>query len=118
MHPQPSLTTRQAQVLHFIATYFLRERQYPTNREICEGCGIRSSNPTPFIEPLVKKGLLVKLRGQRRNLRITERALPVLENLGTSLSPQSFLPLFPHDTEPASEARPDNQHQGGLLYDG
>lgn len=93
LHPLPMLTQRQARVLLFVAEYYVKHRVYPTNREVCEGCDIRSSNPAPFIGPLVAKGLLARLPGQRRNLRLTEAALGVLESWGVGVSAQLLLPL-------------------------
>lgn len=86
LEPEITLTGRQHAVLEYVMDYFIENRQYPTNREICEGCAIQSTNPTPLLTPLLKKGLLTRIKGTRRNLRLTEAALDYFKNRGKNIN--------------------------------
>lgn len=82
LEPEPRLTSRQAECLKFIWTYFERERQYPLAREITTAMGIQSSTAASLLDPLVKKGALVRVTKGPRNLRITELGMRLVSKMG------------------------------------
>lgn len=70
----PKLTDRQAQALVYILDFFSENRHAPTHREINRAMGTAATTAAPFVEPLVKKGYLVRNDGVRRNIKPTRRA--------------------------------------------
>lgn len=76
----PPLSDKQAKCLKFIHDYFLEHRYYPTQREVADAMNLQSSTAETYFEPLRRKGYLQrKVRGQRRNIRLTPKARQKLE---------------------------------------
>lgn len=83
LEPAPRLTRRQVDVLSFIWTYFRETEVYPTHREIAAGIGAQSTNVAPWLNALVKKGVLAKKSGEgARNIRLTAEGLEALQTAG------------------------------------
>jgi DNA-binding MarR family transcriptional regulator len=71
----PPLSEGQQRCLKFILDYFIEHRYYPTQREVVEAMGIRSSTAESYLAPLRRKGYLQrKVKKQRRNMRLTPKA--------------------------------------------
>src|SRR5215216_2799106 len=76
----PPLSPKQAECLKYIHDYFLEHRYYPTQREVADAMKLQSSTAETYFEPLRRKGYLQrKVRGQRRNIRLTPKARQKLE---------------------------------------
>ena len=72
--PIPELPKRLKETLLFIAWYFQKYNQYPTQMEIARGIGLSKKTKTAagYIEPLIKKGYLSKEnQSGKRKLRLT-----------------------------------------------
>ena len=84
MQPLPMLTEKQANCLRFLYTYFMEHRYYPTQREVMDALGVKGTNAAGYLDPLEKKGYLVRdiLAGTRRNIRLTKQAIEKLELMG------------------------------------
>lgn len=83
LEPSPRLTERQMEVLRFIWRFFRQAEFYPTHREIANGIGASSTNMSPWLNALVKKGVLSKKEDMAvRNIRITARGLDALRRSG------------------------------------
>src|SRR5882724_11019607 len=70
----PVLPRRQKETLLFILRFWRQERVMPTLREISAGIKLSSSNPQPYIRPLITKGYLHRGPTATRLLRISEQA--------------------------------------------
>lgn len=81
----PPVTDRQAKCLIYIFDYFVEKRHYPTHREIASAMGVRSNTAEMYLEPLELKGYLLRERGRRRNIRLTQDALDKLKRLGVNV---------------------------------
>jgi DNA-binding MarR family transcriptional regulator len=83
LEPAPRLTPRQVDVLRFIWGFFRQWETYPTHREIAEGIGAQSTNVAPWLNGLVRKGVLVKRQGiGARNIRLTTDGVRALRRAG------------------------------------
>jgi DNA-binding MarR family transcriptional regulator len=82
LEPTPRLTARQVDVLRFIWGFFRQWEIYPTHREIADGIGAQSTNVAPWLNALVRKGVLVKKQGTARNIRLTTAGVRALERAG------------------------------------
>jgi DNA-binding MarR family transcriptional regulator len=83
LEPTPRLTPRQLDVLRFIWGFFRDWEIYPTHREIADGIGAQSTNVAPWLEGLVRKGVLVKKAGVgARNIRMTTDGVRALQRAG------------------------------------
>ena len=75
----PTLSERQYDVLKFVYTYAITNRDYPTGPEIAARFNISKQAVTPLLNTLVKKGYAYRDRQfLTRNLRLTEAALEKL----------------------------------------
>jgi len=82
----PKLTARQEEVLRFYAEYFLRHRDWPTQREAAENLEIASTNVQPFVRPLLEKGYVQKLaQNTRRNYELTTKGWEKAQQLGVDV---------------------------------
>ncbi len=81
----PPLTEKQGKCLEYILNYFIEHRYYPTQREVARAMKIASTNAEVHIEPLERKGYLVRDSGKRRNIRLTQEALKRLELNGINV---------------------------------
>jgi DNA-binding MarR family transcriptional regulator len=71
----PPLSEGQARCLKFILEFFNQNRYYPTQREVVAGMGLKGSTAESYLEPLRRKGYLVrKVKRKRRNIRVTSKA--------------------------------------------
>jgi uncharacterized protein (DUF433 family) len=68
----PDLSVRQRETFLFIAKTVQQTQRSPTVREICDATGLKTTNCSLHVKPLIRKGYLVKVRGRSsRNLRLT-----------------------------------------------
>lgn len=85
----PKLPPRQEACLTYMAQFFVKHRHMPSQREICEELGIKSTSASPYVAPLVKKGYLHRLdeasRASGRNYELTNLAVEKLKMLGVGL---------------------------------
>lgn len=66
-------TDRQLQIAETMLRYFEAHGDWPTQREIADAMGIQSTNMSPYLSALVKKGVAEKIAGrQRRNIGISK----------------------------------------------
>ena len=81
----PPLSPRQEQLLKFLYVYYQAKRCYPTQRECSTALGLKSSQVTGYLDPLVKKGYVAR-SGEfvRRGIQLTPIALEKLELLGAA----------------------------------
>ncbi len=88
MRVLPTLTKRQAEVLTFLGRYFQTHRDYPTQREIADHFGISQNAAALHLVALSKKNYVVRLPGERRNIRLTALALEKLRMIGEEVGAQ------------------------------
>ncbi len=60
------LPQRQADLMLFMDDFIRARGRAPTHREIAAGLGLKTSNPGPYIRPLLGKGLLKRRRTDGR----------------------------------------------------
>lgn len=83
LEPVPQLTHRQLEVLRFIWRFFRDSETYPTHREIATGIGANSTNVAPWLNALVRKGVLSKkATAGVRNIRLTVEGIRALQRSG------------------------------------
>ena len=76
----PTLTDRQLEILKFIYSYALKNRDYPIGAEIGEGVGITKQAVASALDTLTKKGYVWRDRNfLERNIRLTEAASERME---------------------------------------
>ena len=78
----PPLSARQAESLEFLFEYFISTGYYPTQRELLEHLGVHGTAAAVYLDPLERKGYLVRKPDERRNIRLTDRALVKLDKMG------------------------------------
>jgi DNA-binding MarR family transcriptional regulator len=82
-NPLPLLTVKQEDCLSYIFKFFITHRDYPTHREIAEAMKIQSTNVTPYLQPLIRKGYIRRRKSDaKRNIRLTGQALQKLRLMG------------------------------------
>ncbi|MDD2765772.1 MAG: hypothetical protein PHE83_17555 [Opitutaceae bacterium] len=59
------LPARQAETLRWLADYRSRRGIGPTHREIAAGLRLSTNNVTPYLAPLIERGLITKTAGSR-----------------------------------------------------
>ncbi len=78
-----TLSERQRRIYELIVEYTRREGRPPTNREIGQGVGIRSTGHIDHhLTALEKKGLITRVRGKSRGIRMNETATGGLRVVG------------------------------------
>lgn len=75
----PPLTKKQRHCLVFIANFYEKFMCYPTHREIADNLKCHPSSVGQMISSLKKKGYLVKITGENRNIRLTKSGKMKLE---------------------------------------
>lgn len=76
----PPVTARQYECLRYIYDYFRRHQYYPSQREICSAMNLRTATAATYLIPLGTKGYVRKdPASRRRNIRLTEEALRLIE---------------------------------------
>lgn len=88
MRVLPTLTKRQMEVLAYLDRYFQANRDYPTQREIADHFQISQNAAALHLAALAKKNYLVRLPGERRNIRLTALAMEKLRLGGKEGSAQ------------------------------
>ena len=73
--PARDLTERQQKVLTFICRTWFTKRAIPSARDLAHAMERKTSNPRAFLQPLVRKGYITTVKGQARNIRITDLGL-------------------------------------------
>ena len=91
--PEPQLTAKQVQALAFMYGYLQEHRVYPTQREVAAAMSLSSNSAATYIDPLERKGVVTKLPGQPRNLRITRAGVKALVQHGVIQQDQLDLEL-------------------------
>ena len=71
----PKLTDKQLSCLLSIAEFYTVNRFYPSRRELAGILGVSTSSASQHINFLIKKEYLVVEVGERRNIRLTDKAL-------------------------------------------
>lgn len=71
----PKLTDKQLTCLSLIAEFYKANRFYPSRSEIAQKMGVTAGAAGQHIVLLQKKGYLELETGERRNIRLTQRAL-------------------------------------------
>lgn len=84
----PTLTGRQAEILAFLNHYFITNRDYPTQREIAEHFAISQNAAALHLVALGKKSYVLRLPGERRNIRLTDLAFEKLRMMGEGAGSQ------------------------------
>ena len=75
LKPLPPLTKRQKECLLFIFDYFSENHYYPTHREVARQMDIKTNSAATFLDPLEKKGYIMKGPGKNRNIQLTKAAV-------------------------------------------
>ena len=81
----PPVTDRQAKCLEFVWDYFLKNRFYPTQREVAHALNIQSNTAEVHLGPLIEKGYLTREPGRHRNIRLTQDGLEKLKLMGVNV---------------------------------
>lgn len=83
MKKEKPLSRRQQSILNYILTYLQEHRRPPTIREIGRAAGITSTSVVNYnLERLTERGLLEREAEVSRGLRLTEKALLELRQVG------------------------------------
>lgn len=64
-------TERQLEIAEMMLRYHEAHNDWPTQREIADSLGIKSTNTSQYLNALIKKGMAIKLDRGRRNVAIT-----------------------------------------------
>jgi len=78
----PKLTDKQLECLRFVFGFYAEHFHYPSRQEIGDALHISAPAANNHIEALVKKGYLIRLEGESRNIRINPESEPILKHLG------------------------------------
>ena len=76
----PKMTEKQLECLSIIASFYKENRYYPSRRQIAQKMGITAGAAGGHILLLQKKGYLELETGERRNIRLTQKALERLNS--------------------------------------
>ncbi len=95
---ETKLSDPQTRIYEFIVDYARQEGRPPTNREIGQAVGIRSTGHVDHhLSALERKGLITRVRGKSRGIRINEHQNSGLRLVG-AIAAGAPLDIFP-DTE-------------------
>ena len=72
---------RQLEVLEYINEYWLAHEQGPTGREISAKFGWAQGSEQFHLKILRETGMLVRVPGRERDLRVTEEGTDALDNM-------------------------------------
>lgn len=78
----PKLTGKQLECLRFVFEFYSEHLHYPSRREVAEAMHISSPGANQHLEALIKKGYLLRVEGESRNVRINPDTELVLQHLG------------------------------------
>ena len=78
----PKLTDKQLECLRFVFDFYTEHLYYPSRQEIGEALQVSAPAANYHIEALVKKGYLLRVEGERRNIRVNPDSEPILKHLG------------------------------------
>ena len=102
VQPKPVISDRLREVLRAIWIYFQENRRYPSFREILALVDPQVTNPQPWINGLVKAGMLMNdPNAVRRRMRFTRLGLEELERMGQI-----------ETTDPQLELQSEEEEQG------
>ena len=107
--PSPTLPPRQEAVLVALAAHLASYGRCPTHREVAEKLGLQTSDITPYLLPLVRKGFLATAGTERAGVRRRwHRPTPLAEKYFQKreivLLPQLPLALGPIEVSPLPDA--------------
>lgn len=88
----PPLSERQQVLLRFLWDFYQTRRYFPTHRECAEALKLRSTQVGGYLEPLIKKGYVVRLNQPSRNITLTQLAVDRLR-VDIGAINQTMLPL-------------------------
>lgn len=112
MHDQP--TERQQKIYDFIREYMHREAMPPTNREIGQAVGIRSTGHVDHhLSALEDMGLITRIPGRSRGIRLSDAASPYNLQIVGTIAAGEPLDYYP-DTE--QETLDLGAHTAGKAY--
>ena len=98
MHDTP--TEPQQRIYSFIRKYMQDEGRPPTNREIGQSVGIRSTGHVDHhLSALERKGLITRVRGKSRGIRLIDRVgygVPILGSIAAG-APLDYYPPAEQD---------------------
>lgn len=78
----PKLSDKQQECLKFIYDFYTANLYYPSRRELAEAIHATAASANQHIEALIKKGYLLRVAGESRNIRVNPDTLEVLKHLG------------------------------------
>lgn len=78
----PKLTDKQLACLRFTFKFYTEHLYYPSRREIAQELGVTPQTAHYQIEALIKKGYLLRVEGESRNIRANPDAEPMFRHLG------------------------------------
>jgi SOS-response transcriptional repressor LexA len=81
----PPVSKKQGKCLQFILSYFIENRYYPTQREVADAMGIKSSTVEHILQPLMQKGYLTREHKKQRNIRLTRDGIERLKLMGVTV---------------------------------
>jgi repressor LexA len=104
---QDTPTEPQQRILSFIRNYMRREGRPPTNREIGQAVGIRSTGHVDHhLSALERKGRITRVRGKSRGIRLNEQGMPIVGVIAAGVpiehypdTEQELLDMGAHTTE-------------------
>lgn len=94
------LTEPQQRILDFIIKYMRVEGRPPTNREMGQAVGIRSTGHIDHhLNALERKGMITRVRGKSRGIQLNERNADGLRIIG-AIAAGSPLDIYPDTEQP------------------
>lgn len=71
-------TERQLEIAEMMLRYHEVHDEWPTQREIADSVGIKSTNTSQYLAALIKKGVAMKLDRGRRNVALTDKGAEMI----------------------------------------
>lgn len=78
----PKLTEKQLECLKFVFEFYSKHLHYPSRREIAEAMHVSAPGANQHIEALIKKGYLLRVAGESRNIRANPESEEAYKHLG------------------------------------
>lgn len=78
----PKLTDKQLECLRLVFNFYSEHLYYPTRREIAQVLSISAQAAHYQVEALIKKGYLLRVEDESRNIRVNPDSETILKHLG------------------------------------
>jgi SOS-response transcriptional repressor LexA len=78
----PRLTDKQLECLRLVFNFYSTHLHYPSRREIAQTLNISAQAAHYQVEALIKKGYLLRVEGETRNIRVNPDSEMILRHLG------------------------------------